>query len=105
MNLARFLAKALVVFGATDIFGIPGGAVLEILYACEEQEGMTTHLNYHEQAAAYAACGYAQAAGKIGAVYATKGPGVTNYITAMAEAYYDSLPVVFITAHSQKNTY
>lgn len=102
MNLARFLAKALVVFGATDIFGIPGGAVLEILYACEEQEGMTTHLNYHEQAAAYAACGYAQAAGKIGAVYATKGPGVTNYITAMAEAYYDSLPVVFITAHSQK---
>ena len=36
MNLARFLAKALVVFGATDIFGIPGGAVLEILYACDD---------------------------------------------------------------------
>ena len=57
----------------------------------------------HEQGAAFAACGYAQASGKPGVAYATSGPGATNLITGICDAYFDSIPVVFITG--QVNTF
>lgn len=87
--------------GVTDVFGIPGVVVMDFLYAVDRKKpAITPHLNYHEQGAAFAACGYAQASGKLGVAYATRGPGFTNMLTAIADAYYDSVPVMFITAHS-----
>lgn len=102
MKISQYLVDKLIEYGVTDVFGIPGGVILDFIYELNNEEDIKVHLNYHEQAAAYAACGYAQASGRLGVAYATKGPGFTNMVTAIAEAYYDSLPVLFITSHSQK---
>ncbi|MFG6367699.1 MAG: thiamine pyrophosphate-binding protein [Lachnospiraceae bacterium] len=103
MKVSEYLVQKLVEYEVTDVFGIPGGVILDFVYALDKSEKINVHLNFHEQAAAYAACGYAQSSGKLGVAYATKGPGVTNMFTAIAEAYYDSLPVLFVTAHAQNN--
>lgn len=101
MKVADYIVDYLIRQQATDAFGIPGGVILELLYAMDARKGeFTPHLCYHEQSAGFAACGYAQASGRLGVAYATKGPGFTNLISAMADAYYDSLPVLFITAHT-----
>jgi len=100
MTVSSYIAAYLATLGTTDAFGIPGGVVLEFLYALNATPGITPRLCYHEQSAGFAACGYAQASGRLGVAYATKGPGFTNLITAMADAYYDSISVLFITSHS-----
>ena len=101
MTGAQYIVDSLIKRGGTDAFGIPGGVILPLLYEMESRKPLfTPHLSYHEQCAGFAACGYAQASGKIGVAYATRGPGFTNLITAIADAYYDSLPTLFITAHS-----
>lgn len=100
MKVSEYIAQYLQKQGITDAFGIPGGVILELMYALDATEGITPHLSFHEQCAGFAACGYAQAGRKLGVAYATKGPGFTNLLTAMADAYYDSIPVLFITAHS-----
>lgn len=100
MTVLQFIIDELKKYDVTDAFGIPGAVILDLIYGFEEN-GISTHLTYHEQAAGFAACGYAQKGNRLGVAYATKGPGFTNLITAMADAYYDSIPVLFITAHSQ----
>ena len=101
MTGAQYIVDSLIRREVTDAFGIPGGVILPLLYEMESRKPLfTPHLSYHEQCAGFAACGYAQASGKIGVAYATRGPGFTNLITAIADAYYDSLPSLFITAHS-----
>lgn len=101
MRGADYLVETLIRYGVTDVFGIPGGVVLEFLYALEARRPeITPRLSFHEQAAGFAACGYAQAGGAPGAAYAARGPGFTNLLTAVAEAYQESLPVVFVTAHA-----
>jgi len=101
MTVVEYIVNSLQKHGVTDVFGIPGGVILDLLYAFDAaQPQLTPHLMYHEQDAGFAACGYAQANGRLGVAYATKGPGFTNLITPIAEAYYESLPVLFITAHS-----
>nr|WP_294492564.1 thiamine pyrophosphate-binding protein [uncultured Anaerosporobacter sp.] len=102
MTVSECFASILEWFEVTDIFGIPGGILLDVLYSLDKREQINLHLCYHEQAAAYAACGYAQCSGKLGVAYGTKGPGVANMITAIADAYYDSLPVLFFTAHAKE---
>jgi len=88
----------------TDVFGYPGGMVTHLLDSLsKEKDKINAHICYHEQAAAFAACGYAQTSLKPGVSYATSGPGVTNLVTGIANAYYDSTPVIFITG--QVNTY
>lgn len=101
MKVADWIVDFLISKGVTDTFGLPGAVVLELLYAMDRRKPeLTPHLSYHEQGAAFAACGYAQATGKLGVAYATRGPGMTNMLTAMADAYYDSVPVMFFTAHN-----
>jgi acetolactate synthase-1/2/3 large subunit len=78
------------------IFGLPGGSVLP-LYDALYSGGIRHLLVRHEQAAAFAADGYARAAGKPGVCLATSGPGATNLITALTSAYMDSIPVVALT--------
>lgn len=102
MRVSEYIADFLYKKGVTDVFGIPGGVILDLMYAFDTHNGIDAHLSYHEQCAGFAALGYAQMKDTIGVAYATKGPGFTNLMTAIADAYYDSLPVVFITAHTAK---
>jgi acetolactate synthase-1/2/3 large subunit len=105
MKISDYIVGFLIEKGITDVFGIPGGVVLDFLYALEKKKGeISVHLNYHEQSSAFAACGYAQVSGKLGVAYATKGPGFTNLVTAIADSYHNSVPVFYITAHSSIKT-
>lgn len=101
MKAVDWMVDYIIKQGCTDVFGIPGVVVMDFLYAVDSRKpDITPHLTYHEQGGSYAACGYAQSTGKLGVAYATRGPGFTNMITAISDAYYDSLPTLFITAHS-----
>lgn len=101
MKTANYIVDFLIDRYVTDAFGIPGGVVLDLLYAMDARKGeLAPHLSYHEQAAAFEALGFAQASGKPGVAYGTRGPGVTNMITAIADAYYDSVPLMVFTAHA-----
>lgn len=102
MTGAQYLVEVLKKYKVTDAFGIPGGVILEMIYALNNSGSITPYLSYHEQAAGFAAVGYAQASGKLGVAYATRGPGFTNLVTAIADAYCDSVPVLFITSHVGK---
>lgn len=105
MTVSEYIVSELIRYGVTDTFGIPGGVILKLLSAMKNAEPvLTPHLTYHEQTAGFAALGYAQASGKLGAAYATRGPGITNMVTCIAEAYQESIPVLFITAHSARTT-
>lgn len=101
MKIADYLANYLVSLGVTDAFGIPGAVIFEMLYAFQRTNGrLTPHLSYHEQGAGFSALGYAQVSCKIGVAYATRGPGFTNLITSITDAYCDSVPVLFLTSHA-----
>lgn len=101
MTVSEYLVDCLIRYKVTDTFGLPGGVILDFMYAMKAREGeIKPHLSYHEQAAAFAAVGYAQACGNLGVAYATRGPGFTNMVTAIADAYCDSVPTLFITSHA-----
>jgi len=95
---ARILCEALLREGVDTIFGYPGGAVLPIY---DELAKMRDHLRHilarHEQGAVHMAEGYAKATGKVGVVLVTSGPGATNAVTGIANAYMDSTPLVVFT--------
>lgn len=104
MTVAEYIVNELVAYGVTDTFGIPGGVILRLLYAMDDRKAeLIPHLNYHEQMAGFAACGYAQSSGRLGVAYATRGPGITNMFSSIAEAYQEFLPVLFITAHGHRS--
>lgn len=88
--------KSLEKEGVEVIFGIPGGATLPIYDALRESK-IKHILMRHEQVAAHASDGYARATGKVGVCMATSGPGATNLVTGIANAYMDSIPIVAIT--------
>ncbi|WP_294341856.1 biosynthetic-type acetolactate synthase large subunit [uncultured Clostridium sp.] len=94
---ARILLECLKEQGVDTVFGYPGGAVLNIYDELYNFEGITHYMTSHEQGAAHAADGYARATGKVGVVFATSGPGATNLVTGIANAYMDSVPMVAIT--------
>lgn len=96
MKGAQFLVKALEHEGVEFIFGYPGGAIMPVYDALLDSP-IRHILVRHEQAAALAADGYARATGKVGVCMATSGPGATNLVTGIANAYMDSVPVVAIT--------
>ena len=102
MKASDYIVNKLITYGVKDTFGVPGGVILKLLYAMDENPDITPHLMTCEQSAGFAACGYAQASGKLGIAYATRGPGITNMVTCMAEAYQESLPVLFFTAHGKR---
>lgn len=98
MRGARILLEALVREGVDTIFGYPGGAVLHIYDELVKMGPRLRHvLARHEQGAIHMAEGYSKATGKTGAVLVTSGPGATNTITGIANAYMDSTPLVVIT--------
>ncbi len=97
MTGAQSLIRSLEAVGAETIFGIPGGAILPAYDPLMDSTKVRHILVRHEQGAGHAATGYAQATGKVGVCMATSGPGATNLVTPIADAYMDSVPLVAIT--------
>ena len=96
MTGAAIVFKVLEEQGVDTIFGYPGGAVLPIYDELKNHKKIRHFLVRHEQGAGHAAEGYARSSGKPGVVLVTSGPGVTNTVTALTDAYMDSIPIVCI---------
>ncbi|MDX6592904.1 MAG: acetolactate synthase large subunit [Gaiellales bacterium] len=98
MTGAEAVIRSLEAEGVTDVFGLPGGAILPLYDAWAACDHSIRHyLVRHEQGAGHMAQGYARATGKVGVAIATSGPGATNLVTPIADAYLDSTPIVCIT--------
>jgi acetolactate synthase-1/2/3 large subunit len=97
MTGAQALVRALENVGVDTVFGIPGGAILPAYDPLFDSRQVRHILVRHEQGAGHAAQGYAQATGRVGVCMATSGPGATNLVTPIADAYMDSVPIVAIT--------
>ncbi len=94
---AQSLVRSLEHAGVEVVFGIPGGAILPAYDPLMDSPTVRHILVRHEQGAGHAAEGYAQATGRVGVCMATSGPGATNLVTPIADAYMDSVPMVAIT--------
>ncbi len=97
MSGADAVVRSLEELGTDIVFGLPGGAVLPLYDALFNAKKLRHVLVRHEQGAGHAAEGYAVASGRVGVCIATSGPGATNLVTALADAYLDSVPMVAIT--------
>jgi acetolactate synthase-1/2/3 large subunit len=97
MTGAELLLKTLSDLGVDTIFGFPGGSALPIYDALYNNKKIRHIRTVHEQGAAHAADGYSRATGKVGVVLSTSGPGATNLVTGIANAYMDSIPMVAFT--------
>jgi acetolactate synthase-1/2/3 large subunit len=97
MTGAQSLVRSLEEVGVEIVFGIPGGAILPLYDPLFDTRKIRHVLVRHEQGAGHAATGYAQATGRVGVCMATSGPGATNLVTPIADAYMDSVPMVAIT--------
>ncbi|HEY8372881.1 MAG TPA: acetolactate synthase large subunit, partial [Pseudonocardiaceae bacterium] len=100
---AQSLVRSLEAVGCEVVFGIPGGAIMPAYDALLDSTKIRHVLVRHEQGAGHAATGYAQAGGGVGVCMATSGPGATNLVTPLADAYMDSVPVVAITGQVGRN--
>jgi acetolactate synthase-1/2/3 large subunit len=94
---AQAFIEALRHEGVKDVFGYPGGAVLDIFDAIMDAGDINFVLSRHEQGAVHAADGYARATGHAGVCLVTSGPGATNTVTGVATAYMASIPIVVFT--------
>lgn len=98
MSGAEALVQSLVREGVDVVFAYPGGASMPMHQALSHEPSIRTILPRHEQGGAFAAEGYGRVTGKVGVCMSTSGPGATNMITAIADAFLDSVPMVAITA-------
>ncbi|WP_069998735.1 thiamine pyrophosphate-binding protein [Cellulosilyticum sp. I15G10I2] len=103
MKLSDYIAEFLIKNGCTHVFGYQGGAVTHLVDSLYKYKQIKFISTYHEQAAAFAAEGYARIKNSIGVAVATSGPGATNLITGVGSAYFDSVPCLYLTG--QVNTY
>jgi acetolactate synthase-1/2/3 large subunit len=103
MKATDYIVSFFVSHGIKYIFGYQGGMITHLVDSISKNKNIQFVQCYHEQSAAIAAEGYARASGKFGVAVSTSGPGATNMITGIANAYYDSVPVIYITG--QVNTY
>ncbi|HEY2723777.1 MAG TPA: acetolactate synthase large subunit [Pseudonocardiaceae bacterium] len=99
---AQSLVRSLEALGCEAVFGIPGGTILPAYDPLLDSTKVRHVLVRHEQGAGHAATGYAQATGRVGVCMATSGPGATNLVTPLADAYMDSVPVVAITGQQTR---
>lgn len=103
MKLTDYIVEFLQRKGIHDFFGYQGTMIAHFVDSVQKNPHAENHSCYNEQGAAFAACGYAQAKDGCACAYATSGPGAVNLLSGVANAYFDSLPVVFLTG--QLNTY
>ena len=102
MTGAQSLVRSLEEIGCDVVFGIPGGTILPAYDPLLDSTRVRHVLVRHEQGAGHAATGYAQATGRVGVCMATSGPGATNLVTPIADAYMDSIPMVAITGQQSR---
>lgn len=103
MKVTDYIVEFLQRKGIHDFFGYQGTMIAHLVDSIEKNPNTRSHSSYNEQGASFAACGYVQAGEKCACAYATSGPGAANLISGIADAYFDSLPVIFLTG--QLNTY
>jgi len=97
MSGAQMVIEAFIAEGVDTVFGYPGGAIMNVYDEIYKQDKFHHILNRHEQASIHAAEGYAKASGKVGVAMITSGPGFTNAVTGLADAYMDSVPMVVVS--------
>jgi len=97
INGAQMVIEALIAEGVNTVFGYPGGAIMNVYDEIYKQDNFQHILTRHEQAAVHAAEGYSKVSGKVGVAMITSGPGFTNAVTGLADAYMDSIPLVVIS--------
>lgn len=103
MKLSDYIVNYLYSRGIKDFFGYQGTMIAHFIDSIGKNKNVNNHVCYNEQGAALSAVGYAKTTGNLSCAYATSGPGATNLVTGIADAYYDSVPVLFITG--QLNSY
>src|SRR5881409_4476330 len=103
MNGADAILRSLEAEGVEVMFGLPGGAILPLYDAIARGTTVRHVLARHEQGAGHMAQGYARASGRVGVAIATSGPGATNLVTPIADAWMDSTPLVCITGQVRSN--
>lgn len=103
MKASDYIASFIAERGVNVVFGYIGGMITHLVDSLDKNSDVRFVQTYHEQTAAIAAEGYAIESGKFGVAICTSGPGVTNMMTGIADAYFGSIPVIFITG--QVNTY
>src|SRR4051812_16997563 len=97
MKLSDYVAAFLAQQGVRHVFAISGGASLHLIHSLADAPGTSFVCPLHEQAGAMAADAYARVTNRLGAALGTSGPGATNLLTGVCCAYYDSVPVLFLT--------
>lgn len=103
ITCAQALVQTLCELGVDSVFGYPGASVLSIYNELSQIKNIRHYLVRHEQAAVHSAEGYARVSGKVGVVLVTSGPGVTNTITGISNAYADSTPLVILAGDVPSN--
>lgn len=104
MNCSEYLVDFLISHEITDVFGFPGGYIvpfMDALYARKDK--IKVHVCYNEQGCAYAADGFARTSGKLGVYFTTSGPGAVNAFGGLADAWFDSVPVMGISGNVPVN--
>lgn len=97
MNCAEYLVDFLIKKGVTDIFGYAGGYIVPFMDALNlRRNEIAVHVCYNEQGCAYAASGYARSSGMLGVFFTTSGPGAVNALGGLADAWFDSVPLLGI---------
>lgn len=105
MKVSDYIVKFFEEKGIYDFFGFQGTMIAHLVDSIGKNQKVVNHSVYNEQAAAFAACGFAKSSGKCAVAYATSGPGALNLVSGIADAYYDSAPVIFITGQVNTNEY
>lgn len=105
MTVSDYIVDFFVSKGIHDFFGYQGTMIVFFVDAIHRNPQAKNHSSYNEQGAAFAACGYAQSAGKCAVAYATSGPGAINLLNGVADAWSDSKPVIFITGQINTHEY
>ncbi len=103
MNCSEYLVDFLIRKQVTDIFGYAGGYIVPFMDALSRREEIKVHVCYHEQACAFAANGFARVTGKIGVYFTTSGPGAVNALGGLADAWFDSVPLMGICGNIPTN--
>lgn len=104
MNCSEYLVDFLIKHGVTDVFGYAGGYIVPFMDALYlRRDEINTHVCYNEQGCALAADGYARTSGKIGVYFTTSGPGAVNGLGGLADAWFDSFPIMGICGNVPKN--
>ncbi len=103
MKVSDYIAEFLVKKGIESVFELSGGMITHILDSLNQKTDIKIFTMHHEQAAAFAAEGYARVTGKPGVALATSGPGATNLLTGIGSCYFDSTPAIFITGQVNRH--